>query len=561
MKGKVVSKGIAIGRVKRIEAYRPVGIVLTEQLQYEKKELVRTKELVVNELDRLVEKTSREVGEKESEIFKAHKMIMLDPTLLPQIECKIEAERLTAASAVEMILNQMEDMFKAMDSEYMQERASDIYDIKKRWVKHLLQTHSKESMDEAVILIAEDLTPSDTLELDLDMIAGLAMEKGGVTSHTAILAQSIGIPAMVGCGDLSLLQAEEKVVLDADSGVICINPSDEEITAYEKKLRLQHENSEALQRYVDMQAITVDGHKMEIGCNIAGLKDIKDVLATGADGVGLFRTEFVYMNRKAAPDEDEQFEIYKRIVEGLEGRPIIFRTMDIGGDKEVDYLKMPKEHNPFLGYRAIRYCLDETDFFKTQLRAIMRTSSISPIKIMFPMIGNIVQFLEVKALVDEVVAALKSEGYTIGKYELGIMIEIPSAAIRAESFAKHVDFFSIGTNDLTQYTLAVDRQNEKIGDLYDYCDPAVLNLIHMVIKAANKTNTWVGMCGSAAGDPLMIPLLTHWGINELSMASSQVLEAKKQINQMKLKNIDELTNEIFEASDHHAVRRLLQSLQ
>lgn len=556
MKGSVVSKGIAIGQVKRIQSYVEIGFQEASDLEYEIHALGQTKESVVDTLKYLQEKTERSIGKKEAEIFGAHQMIIEDPTLLPQIVSLIKSDKRTAASAVEKVMSDMEVLFKSMDSEYMRERALDIYDIKKRWIKHLKGEQIDQDLKEPVILVAEDLTPSDTLELDLDLVAGLLMEKGGLTSHTSILAQSMDIPAIVGCGPLDL-QDHKKIILDATEGKVIVDFDDQMLVSYQELLEKQVSEKEALKAYINQQAITLDHKHVEVACNIAGKKDVKDLLEVGADGVGLFRTEFVYMNRSAAPSEEEQFKIYADIVKGLMGKPIIFRTMDIGGDKEVDYLHMPKEENPFLGYRAIRYCLDEIEFFKTQIRAILRTTVYGPVKIMFPMIGNIQQFKKAKAIVKEVEASLIDNGIEVSNYELGIMVEIPSAAIQARQLAKHVDFFSIGTNDLTQYTVAVDRQNEKVGDLYDYFDPAVLTLIRNVIEAGKESNTYVGMCGSAAGDTMMIPLLVSWGITELSMASTQALKAKKIIQSLDTNTILSKTDQIFEMDDHHQVRAFL----
>ncbi|MCH4889531.1 phosphoenolpyruvate--protein phosphotransferase [Acidaminobacter sp. JC074] len=555
MSGSIVSRGIAIGRVMRIEPYKPVGLIKTEDTEGAKSLLLKSMTQTSEELNALVDKTRENVGDHEAAIFEAHLMILSDPTLLPQIESIIEHDSLSAASAVESVLSSMEDMFKNLDSDYMKERALDIYDIKKRWVKNILSpTDNNISLSSGVILVAEELTPSDTLELDMSKVEGLLMEKGGLTSHTAILAQSMDIPAMVGCGSLENLTQNTMLILDARQGEIILDFDDKILSDYQKLKEEEAKEKEALKRFVDVKGQTKDGKRVEIASNIAGIDDIKGVHENGGEGVGLFRTEFVYMNRSSAPTEEEQFKIYKKIVEGLKGKPIIFRTMDIGGDKEVPYLNMPAEPNPFLGFRAVRYCLQDKNLFKAQIRAILRASAYGSIKIMFPMIGSIRQFLDAKALVETCKNELKSEGIKINDVPLGIMIEIPSAAILSEEFAKYVDFFSIGTNDLTQYTLAVDRQNESVSELYDYFDPAVLSLIQHVIKVANKTKTWVGMCGSAAGDPLMIPLLVSWGIDEISMASSQILKAKQIVSEMTLKPIE--MEQIMACYDAKAVRAL-----
>lgn len=555
MKGQVVSKGIAIGTVKRIEAYKPVGLIKTDHIPQALEELMTSFERTLKELKALIIKTRENVGDKEAQIFEAHAMILEDPTLLPSIEDAINKDCLKAESAVEKVLTGMEEMFKNLDSDYMKERALDIFDIKKRWVNNIVHNDFEDKdQAEAVILVAEELTPSDTLDMDLSTVEGLLMEKGGLTSHTAILAQSMDIPAMVGCGPLDLEQGQ-LIILDANEGLLIKNYSEETLSSFQEKRADEIKAKEALKFYKDRLGMTEDGKRVEIAANIAGFKDVESVHEHGGEGVGLFRTEFVYMNRNTPPSENEQFEIYKKILVALDQKPIIFRTMDIGGDKEVPYLNMPEEPNPFLGYRAIRYCLDEVAFFKTQIRAILKASTFGKVKIMFPMIGSVKQFIEAKRIVDECRKEVMDEGFELGDIPLGIMIEIPSAAILAEQFAKYVDFFSIGTNDLTQYTLAVDRQNEAVGNLYDYFDPAVLSLIHHVIKVANKTNTWVGMCGSAAGDPDMIPLLVSWGIDEISMSTSQILEAKKIVCSMRINDRD--INEFLECHDAEAVKNRL----
>jgi len=559
MKGSIVSKGIAIGAVMRIEPYKPVGLVKTDNIEVAAKELHESMILTSDEIKNLIIKTRENVGEKEAQIFEAHLMILEDPTLLPQLNDSIKADNISAASAVEKVLTSMEDMFKNLDSDYMKERALDIYDIKKRWVKNILHPGNYRAMESnSVILVAEELTPSDTLEIDLSTVKGLMMEKGGLTSHTAILAQSMDIPAIVGCGDLSYLNQDQEIIMDTIDSCLLTDFDISTRKSYEKKQEALSHEKESLRLFKDKVAITSLGQKVEIAANIAGLRDLEALHEYGAEGVGLFRTEFVYMNRSKAPTEDEQYQIYKDIVEGMDGKPIIFRTMDIGGDKEVAYMNMPKEENPFLGYRAIRYCLDDIDLFKEQLRAIYRVSSLGTVKIMFPMIGSVKQFIEAKKIAQTCIKELEEEGIKLSDVPLGIMIEIPSAAILAEQFSKHVDFFSIGTNDLTQYTLAVDRQNEIISDLYDYFDPSVMSLIHHVLEVSKKTNTWVGMCGSAAGDPLMIPVLTSWGIDELSMSATQVLKAKQTVCNMTNESYD--IEKIKSCYDAKEVRAYIESI-
>ena len=559
MAGIIVSSGIAMGKVKRIEAYGPVGLEKTQDIDQALLTLEKSLTTMDHKLINLQEKTKKLLGEKEAQIFEAHRMIIKDPTLMPQIIDIIKKEHLSPGAAVEKVLTDMELMFKHLDSDYMKERALDIFDIKKRWVSLLRGNDSFENLSEPVILIAEELTPSDTLEMDLELVSGLVMEKGGKTSHTAILAQSMGIPAIVGYGPISL-ESGVDVILDGDQGLLIDDYDQETLSDYQKKLDLYLSEKEMLKKYLARPSQTLDGKYIELAGNIAGIQDLEALKTYHADGVGLFRTEFIYMNRSKAPTEDDQYDIYKKIVLAMDQKPIIFRSMDIGGDKEVPYLDMPKEHNPFLGYRAIRYCLDHVDFFKAQINAILRASVYGKVKLMFPMIGSVSQFIEAKKVVLKCMEDLKSKGQAFdASMEIGIMIEIPSAAIQVKAFAKHVDFFSIGTNDLTQYTLATDRQSEYVSGLYDYFDPAVLSLIHQVIKVSNETNTWVGMCGSAAGDPLMIPLLIKWGIDEMSMSPSQIPKAKSILCEMDTREDKNLTLEILSAEDGTMVRKILEN--
>lgn len=559
MIGKVVSKGVAISKVKLIKPYEPVGVVKSDNILKELETLEIAFDITINELIKLTHKTRDKIGEEEAQIFEAHQMIMKDPTLKSGIVDRIKKESLKADSAIELNMTEMASMFASMDSEYMQERALDMHDLKKRWIKNTQANTTTDLVTQKVILVAEELTPSETLEMDLSLIAGILMEKGGVTSHTAILAQSMGVPAIVGCGSLfDLLNDQMNLVLDANENRIIIEPSKEEIESYKMIIEAQRHEKERLKSLIGKESISLDGKKIEIAANIAGIEDIQSVLDNDAEGVGLFRTEFVYMNRKQAPSSEEQFKIYKEIVSKMQGKTVIFRTMDIGGDKEVPYIDIGKEYNPFLGYRAIRYCLKEVDFFKTQLRAILMASMFGKVKIMFPMIASIDEFLDAKAIVAQVMQTLDDEEISYDQdIELGIMVEIPSVAIQIKQFAKHVDFFSIGTNDLTQYTLAVDRQNEVIGDLYDYCHPAVLSLIHRVITVSKETGTWVGMCGSAAGDKKLIPLLHYWGIDEISMAPIQVLEARECIVTLDRQQMASISEKVLNADTCKEVRSFL----
>lgn len=539
MKGQVVQKGIAIGRVKWIKELEQVGTVKTDHPEFELQAFEDAIKVSESQLQALKSKTAESAGSHEADIFEAHLMMLNDPSLVDPIKGLIQEEAYTALSASEKVYNQTIEMFEALEDTYLQQRAVDIKDIKRR-VMGLLSDTQTDSANVAIesstgiVLVAHEITPSDTLEVDRQILSGMLMMTGGETSHTAILAQSLGIPAMVGCGDsLETLLEGDLVVIDGVHGQIIVNPDDSCLKDYKDKQVQYEEKRRALQAFKGLESVTLSGQSIEIAANIAGPEDIDSVLENDAEGVGLFRTEFIYMNRNAAPSEDEQVEIYSTILKGLKDKTIIFRTMDIGGDKEVSYLNMGEEANPFLGYRAIRYCLREPEIFKTQISAILRAAVHGKAKIMFPMIASEAEFMQAKEMVESVKVDLLSRGIPFADdVPLGIMVEIPSAAILVDTFVEIVDFFSIGTNDLTQYTLAVDRQNSQIADLYDYMHPAVLRLIEMVVTTASKHGKWVGMCGNAASDPKMIKKLVKWGINEISVSPTKVLESRKCIREL-----------------------------
>ncbi len=535
MKGQVVQKGIAIGHVRWIQEESHVEITYVEDPKPEIQAFQDAIETARQDLSKLKKKASIEAGEHEAQIFEAYLMMLDDPSLIEPVLDHITNEGLNAISACYKVYGQTIEMFENLEDDYLKQRATDIRDLRKRLIGNLTGVDKTVGSDSSVILVAHEITPSDTLEMDRNLLAGMLMMTGGETSHTAILAQSLGIPALVGCGD-SLKDIEDGalVVLDGMQGQVIVNPDEAVLDKYKKMQIAYQEEKNELKRFIGLKSQTQSGQLVEIAANIAGPSDLISVLENDAEGVGLFRTEFIYMNRTSAPNLQEQIEIYKEILVGLDGKTIIFRTMDIGGDKEVDYLGIETEANPFLGYRAIRYCLKEKDFFKTQISAILQAAVHGKAKIMFPMISSVEEFLEAKGLVQEVMNELDQEGIAYdASVPLGIMIEIPAAAILVDDFAEHVDFFSIGTNDLTQYTLAVDRQNSLIAHLYDPMHPAVLSLIEKVVKTGKKTDTWVGMCGNAASDPRMIQKLMEWGIDEISVSPSKVLECRKYIRTLK----------------------------
>ncbi len=501
----------------------------------------------IAELEAIRETTRQKMGEKQAEIFTAHILLLQDPEFIGAIQQKITDEAINAEAALEEVAASFITLFESMDNEYMRERAADIRDVSGRLLRKLAGVEAK-SMDdftEPVILIARDLTPSDTAQLDRNKVAGFATDIGGRTSHSAIMARSMEIPAVVGLQEItSTVKQGDMVVLDGSTGAVYINPAPAVIAEYKEKINQFAAHHAQLKQLKDEPSVTADGFLVELVANIGNPKDAVAAKGNGAEGIGLYRTEFLYMKRTDLPSEDEQFEAYKAVAETFaKDQPIVIRTLDIGGDKELPYLDLPKEMNPFLGYRAIRLCLDCTDIFKTQLRAILRASAYGNIKMMYPMISSIQELRKANQLLEEVKSELTRENIAFNNaMEVGIMIEIPAAAMVADQLAKEVDFFSIGTNDLIQYTIAVDRMNEKISYLYQPFHPAVLRLIHNVIEAAHQEGKWVGMCGEMAGNLTAIPLLLGMGLDEFSMSASSILPARALIRTLKKSEMQHLAS-------------------
>lgn len=415
------------------------------------------------------------------------------------------------------------------------------------------------SISEDSIIVAYDLTPSDTAQLNT-FVKGFATSIGGKTSHSAIMANSLEIPAVVGCGDiLSAVEHGDTLILDALDGEVFVNPDEETIKKYEAKAKAYAEEKEALKVLVNAESVTTDGHKVELAGNIGGFKDVEGVLKNGGEGVGLFRTEFLYMDNDHFPTEEEQFEAYKAVLEGMQGRRVVVRTLDIGGDKKLSYFEFPEEMNPFLGYRAIRLCLDRTDIFRTQLRALIRASVYGRLCIMFPMIATVKEFCDAKAIYEEEKAKLIAEGVKVAdNIEVGMMVEIPAAAVNADNFAKHADFFSIGTNDLIQYSMAADRMSEHVSYLYQPYNPSVLRLIKMTIDGAHKEGKWAGMCGAMAGEPYAVPLLLGMGLDEFSMSATQILKARKMVNGLSKDEAAKLADEALKLATAEEVLDLVK---
>jgi phosphotransferase system enzyme I (PtsI) len=446
----------------------------------------------------------------------------------------------------------------------MKERAADIRDVTKRVLAHLLGINfsNPSTISEEVIIIAEDLTPSDTAQLNRTYAKGFTTDIGGRTSHSAIMARSMEIPAVVGTKVvMEQIKNGDLVIVDGLDGNVVVNPSAEELRAYEEK-KANHEAQKAeWAKLKNEHTVTADGHQVELVANIGTPKDVKGVLDNGGEGVGLYRTEFLYMGRDNLPTEEEQFDAYKTVLESMEGKPVVVRTLDIGGDKELPYLHLPKEMNPFLGYRAIRLCLDEQDVFRTQLRALLRASVYGNLKIMFPMIATVDEFRQAKAVLLEEKDKLVQSGVTVSdSIEVGMMVEIPASAVLADVFAKEVDFFSIGTNDLIQYTMAADRMNEQVAYLYQPYNPSILRLVKMVIDAAHKEGKWAGMCGEMAGDSLAIPLLIGLGLDEFSMSATSILAARTQIRKLSKPQMEELAQKALQMATAEEVVELVKSI-
>lgn len=542
------------------------GIALGKALVVEHKELVIEKRTITDvdaeiaklrdavqvskvELEKVKEKAAKELGEAEAEIFGAHLLVLEDPELTGAAEAKIADEKVNADFALNEIKEMFVAMFESMDNEYMRERAADIKDVTNRVLRHLLgiKVVDLSALDEEVVLVAHDLTPSDTATMNKKMVLGFLTNIGGRTSHTAIMARTLEIAAVVGLTDITEnVKDGDFVVFNGDTGEVIINPDEETKAAYAAKKQAFEEEKKALELLKGKESVTLDGRRVELAGNIGTPNDIEGLIKNDAEGVGLYRTEFLYMDSDKLPEEDTQFEAYKAVLEGMSGKPIVIRTLDIGGDKKLDYLPLDEEMNPFLGYRAIRLCLDRTDIFKTQLRALYRASVYGKLRIMFPMISSLEELLQAKEIVKEVQDELDAEGIAYAKdVEIGMMIEVPSAAVISDVLAKHVDFFSIGTNDLIQYTTAVDRMNQKISYLYNQFNPAVLRLIKMVIDNAHKEGKWVGMCGEAAGDQMMIPILLGFGLDEFSMSPISILPARKLITSVNEADMKKFADEVL----------------
>ena len=533
-KGTSASTGIGIGKVAVIEDAKLQ--ITRETVADGAAEMERFKEALekfIADTNALAEDMAVRIGQKEADILIGQSFMMQDPELTGAIEGAIMGEQVNAEFAVENVCNMYADIFASMEDELMQQRATDLRDIKTRIQKILLgvKEFSVSSLPEGSVILAKDLTPSITAGIDPARVAGIVTELGGKTSHTAILARALEIPAVVAAASILEAVADgDDIIVDGTEGQVFVKPEAALLEEYKAKRDTYLKEKKELEQYIGRPTVTKDGVQIELVANIGKPEDVDKVLQYDGEGIGLFRTEFLFMDRTSMPTEEEQFEAYKTVAAAMKGKPVIIRTLDIGGDKEIPYMGLTKDENPFLGYRAIRYCLDRKDVYRIQLRALLRASAFGQIKIMIPMITCVDELREAKALIEEVKAELSSEGIAYNEAVLvGIMVETAAASLIADILAKEADFFSIGTNDLTQYTMSVDRGNGKVSYLYSTFNPAVLRSIRHIIRCGREAGIMVGMCGEAASDPMMIPLLLAFGLNEFSMSASAILAARKQI--------------------------------
>lgn len=529
--GLIASNGVAIGN---LYLFTRDKVVINDSKIGEndtKEEFAKVKKAIDDYIKDLAKLEG--ASEAQANIAKAHTELLSDPYFTDTIESKITNELKNSEMALDETIKEMVEIMSQIDDDYLRERASDYQDIGFQVMYKLkgITPKTLSNLDEGSIVISKELTPSDTSNMDKEAVVGFATDLGGKTSHTSIIAQTLDIPALVGMGDISKnVKGGEKAILDGNEGVLIVNPSEEEISKYELLIKEQKEKKERLKEIKDKEAISTDGKKIEVSANIGNIEDLKLAIENGCDGVGLFRTEFLYMQNSDFPSEESQFEVYKEATQMLGDKPLIIRTLDIGGDKGLDYFEFPKEDNPFLGYRAIRLCLDKKEMFKDQLRALVRASAFGNLKIMIPFVVNIDELKEARNLIEEIKKELDEKGIAYNKdLDVGIMVETSSSIIMADKFIKYADFFSIGTNDLTQYTLAVDRGNEHIADYYSNFNPAVLRAIKHVIDVSHKAGKWTGMCGAFASDTQATKLLLGLGLDEFSGSSAKIAEIKDTI--------------------------------
>lgn len=562
--GIPASPGIVFGKalvLKEEKIVLDMQKIKDSQVEEEIARFYAGREAAVEQLNSIKERAYQSLGEEKAAIFEGHLMILEDEELEEEIIDYLRSNHVNAAVAANVVINQQVAILSEIDDEYLKERAGDIRDIGNRLIKNILGMHIVDlgEINEEAILVAYDLTPSETAQLNLDKVLGFVTDIGGRTSHTSIMARSLELPAIVGTNNVTeLVNTGDFLILDALNNVVYVNPSQEDILRLKAlQAKLADEKAE-LAKLKDLPALTLDGHRVDVVANIGTIRDIEGADRNGAEGVGLYRTEFLFMDRDQLPTEEEQFIAYKDVVEAMNGNLVILRTMDIGGDKELPYLDLPKEMNPFLGWRAIRIALDRREILNAQLRAVLRASAYGRLAVMFPMIISVEEIRELKSVIEELKVELRNEGKAFDEnIQIGVMVETPSAAVNAKFLAKEVDFFSIGTNDLTQYTLAVDRGNELISHLYNPMSPSVLSLIKQVIDASHAEGKWTGMCGELAGDERATVLLLGMGLDEFSMSAISVPRIKKLIRNVNYQDAKLLAEKALQQPTAAEIERLV----
>ena len=564
--GIPASPGIVFGKalvLKEEKIVLDTQKISEDQVEAEVARFYAGREAAVEQLNSIHQRALKSLGEEKAAIFEGHLMILEDEELEEEIIDYLRSNKVNASVAASKIIDQQVEMLSEIDDEYLKERAGDIRDIGNRLIKNILGMHIVDLGDitEESILVAYDLTPSETAQLNLEKVLGFITDIGGRTSHTSIMARSLELPAIVGTNDVTArVNTGDYLILDAVNNRVYVNPTQAEIDELKTlEAKLAEEKAE-LAKLKDLPAVTLDGHKVDVVANIGTIRDCEGAHRNGAEGVGLYRTEFLFMDRDQLPSEEEQFIAYKEVVEAMEGRLVVLRTMDIGGDKELPYLNLPKEMNPFLGWRAVRIALDRREILHAQLRAVLRASAFGKLAVMFPMIISVEEIRELKSVLETLKAELRAEGKAFDEnIQVGVMVETPSAAVNAKFLAKEVDFFSIGTNDLTQYTLAVDRGNELISHLYNPMSPSVLGLIKQVIDASHAEGKWTGMCGELAGDERATLLLLGMGLDEFSMSAISVPHIKKLVRSISYQEAKALADEALQKPTTAEIEQLIQA--
>jgi len=563
IKGIAASNGISIGKIIKLHKEK---IETTDKKIYDvEKEIEKLDHaLLISEIEikKIRDKTVKNIDKKHGAIFDAHLEILKDPELYSETVEIIKTEKLNSAKAFQNIVNKYVNIFKNMDNEYMRERAGDILDVSDRILSHLLNIKIKDPglLEKEGVIVAEDLTPTDTASINKKHVKGFATEGGGRTGHSSIMARTLEIPAVVGAKKIMENCSDgDSIIIDGKEGLVVINPNKNQLEEYERKRNKNEEDKKRLEKFKNQKSKTKDGKIIELAGNIGSPEDLQGVINNGGEGIGLYRTEFLFMGKQYCPTEEEQFQAYKSVLEQMKEKPVIIRTLDIGGDKSVKYMDTAKEMNPFLGNRAIRLCLEQHDIFREQIRALLRASIYGNLKIMFPMIATIEELTDAKKMIEICKSELEEEGIEVNdEMDVGIMIEVPSAAILADQFAKEVDFFSIGTNDLIQYTFAADRMNEKVSYLYQPYNPALLRLIKIVVDASHKEGKWTGMCGEIAGNEKIIPLLIGLGLDELSMSASSILKIREIIGKIEYKKAKAIVKKAINMKSNKDVENLLK---